>query len=124
MNASLLTYLGLCRRAGYLDAGFDSVCEAIVLNKVILCLVSDDCSEKTLERLTAACAESTTPIVTLPFGMDAIGKALGRAPSAVLAVKERGFALGILDKTNQKDKYPQLVEKLNRSNKKKTNRNN
>jgi ribosomal protein L7Ae-like RNA K-turn-binding protein len=125
MNASILSFLGLCRRAGCLAAGYDAVCDAISERSAILCLVSSDCSANTQDKLYGVCCESETPIIALPFGMDELGTAIGRTSSAVLAVKDSGFALGLLEKLELSDHYPALVSRLtvHQKKKKKTTQN-
>lgn len=94
---SLLSLLGMCRKAGKLSCGHDAAMGSIKTGKASLCILSCDASE----RLRAECArelemaESKIPVITLTASMDEIGHATGLR-SAVLTVNESGFAGSML----------------------------
>ncbi len=91
MNDRLLSFLGLCRRAGKLVIGFDPVREAVETGKAFLVLVAADISANTLKKLNTAIGEFGVPFYTVNRTKDEISFSLGKT-CACLAVIDKGFA--------------------------------
>ena len=104
MNDRLLSFLGLCRRAGKLVIGFDPLRDAVESGKAFLVLVAADISANTLKKLCAALEGSTVPFYTVKRTKDEISFSLGKT-CACLAVIDKGFAdkLCELIKAEQKE---------------------
>ena len=83
--------LGLCRKAGKLLLGFDTVIEAIQKGEAVLVLLAKDCSERTVRGIKAAALENGCEISALPLTMDEISFAVAKR-AGVLAVCDSGFA--------------------------------
>lgn len=109
MKDSGLSLLGLARRAGKLEAGFDAAVSAAREKRAALLLAAADVSEKTFKNLRYEGDRAGIPAVRLPFPMEETGRACG-VKAGVLAVTDRGFARALLDKTEQR-----LQEKEERS---------
>ena len=99
MNDRLLSFLGICRRAGKLVIGNDPVREAIETDKAFLVMVASDISQNTLKKVNAAVASGSVPCYKVARTKDEISFSLGKT-SACLAVIDKGFA----------DKFTQLIE--------------
>lgn len=93
----ILRLLGLCRRAGKLISGQDTVIAAVQSEKAALALLSSDASERTKKQLRDKCTFHGVPLVSLTVDGGALGKATGKAGTlSSLAVTDRGFASSIL----------------------------
>lgn len=89
MNDRLLNFLGLCRRAGKMKIGCDTVIESVELGNARLILMASDISENTKKKVTAAL--NSTDCETLNYTKDELSFSLGKT-CAVLAVEDDGFA--------------------------------
>lgn len=92
-NDRILRLLGLCRRAGKLLSGQDTVITAVQSEKAALALLSSDASERTKKQLRDKCAFHGIPLITLTVDGGTLGKATGKAGTlSSLAVTDKGFA--------------------------------
>ena len=98
MNDRLLSFLGICRRAGKVVIGNDPVREAIETDKAFLVMVASDISGNTLKKINTAVNEGNVPCYTVNRTKDEISFSLGKA-CACLAVIDKGFA----------DKFVELI---------------
>jgi len=95
-NDRILRLLGLCRRAGKLLSGQDTVITAVRSEKAALALLSSDASERTQKQLRDKCAFYGVPLLHLTVDGDSLGKATGKSGTlSSLAVTDRGFASAI-----------------------------
>ena len=99
MNDRLLSFLGICRRAGKLVIGNDPLREAVETGKAFLVLVASDISENTLKKVNATVNASDVPCYKADRTKDELSFSLGKT-CAVLAVIDKGFA----------DKFSELIE--------------
>ena len=102
-NDRLLSFLGLCRRAGKLTIGNDAVTENINNGKAYLILLADDVSQRTEEavRKTLSKCGSRLVIKKLPYSRDDMNAALGKF-AGVMSVDDKGFAKKIIEMTGNK----------------------
>ena len=91
----VLNLLGLCRRAGRLEAGFDVCREAARDGKAALLLAASDVSEKTFKNLRYEAQRAGIGAVRLRAGMEELGRAC-HIKAGVVAVNDTGFAGAIL----------------------------
>lgn len=104
MSANILGLLGLCRRAGKLAVGFDATASAIKKRTAKALLFAENISPKTAKELRFLAAESTLPVLSLPFSKDQTGTALGlQKPVGALAVTDVGFADLFCKQCHQKE---------------------
>lgn len=89
MSDKLLGFLGLCRRAGEMKIGCDTVLESITLGNSKLVLMASDISENTKKKILSAAKDGTYEI--LKYSKDELSFALGKT-CAVLSVESEGFA--------------------------------
>ncbi len=101
MTDKVLSLLGLARRAGKLEAGFDASVSAARKKRAELLLAAADVSEKTFQNLRYEADRANVPAVRLPVGMEEAGRACG-VKAGVLAVTDRGFAKALLNGMEQR----------------------
>ncbi|MBQ8795304.1 MAG: ribosomal L7Ae/L30e/S12e/Gadd45 family protein [Clostridia bacterium] len=89
MNDRLLSFLGLCRRAGKMKIGCDTVIESVEEGNACLVLMARDISENTKKKVTSAL--NSTDCEILNYSKDELSFSLGKT-CAVLAVEDEGFA--------------------------------
>lgn len=90
----LLSLLGLCRRAGRLEAGFIACQEAARTGKAALLAAASDVSEKTCKNLRYEAERAGIPMVRLGADMQSLGHACG-VRAGVVAVTDEGFAQAV-----------------------------
>lgn len=91
----VLSLLGLCRRAGRLEGGFDVCREAARAGKAALLLAASDVSDKTYKNLRYEADRAGIQAVRLNADMTELSKACGLR-AGVVTVNDRGFAGAIL----------------------------
>ncbi len=92
MNDRLLSFLGICRRAGKLLIGNDPVRDAIETDKALLVIMAQDISKSTEKKISLSVqAKGNVPCYTINRLRDELSFSLGKA-CAVLAVTDKGFA--------------------------------
>lgn len=101
MENRALSMLGLIRKAGKLEAGFDASKAAARENRARLLLAARDVSEKTFKNLCYEGERAGIPTARLSASMEETGRACG-IKAGVLAVTDRGFAKALLGKLDQK----------------------
>lgn len=89
MNNKLLNFLGLCRRAGKMKIGCDTVIESAELKNAHLVLMASDVSENTKKKVISSI--NGTDYEILDYTKDELSFALGKT-CAVLSVEDEGFA--------------------------------
>ncbi len=95
MNDRLLSFLGLCKRAGYLISGTDTVIRSMKEKKALLVLTASDFSENSRKNVEKAAAEYQAPLRRLTCSKDELSFALGKH-CGVISVTDKGFADKIL----------------------------
>ena len=99
MKHRLLSLLGLARRAGKLEAGFDAATSALRAGKAALAAGAEDLSPKTWKNLRYEAGRAHVPAARLQVGMEELGRACG-VKAGALAVTDEGFAKAILGMTD------------------------
>lgn len=101
-NKRLLSVLGLCRKAGKIKYGFDSVKNALIKNEVRLIVFASDISEKTKEKTERLAAAQNIKTVDAQFTMSELAHALGlEKNTAIAAICDKGFAKLFLSGTEE-----------------------
>jgi len=89
VNDKFLNFLGLCRRAGKMKIGCDTVIESVEEDNSRLVLLAKDISDNTKKKVISAI--NGTPYEILDYTKDELSFALGKT-CAVLSVEDEGFA--------------------------------
>lgn len=95
MNSKELSLLGLARRAGKLEAGFDVVVAAAKEGRAYLLLAASDVSDKTFKNICYEAQRAGIAAVRINADMAETGRACG-VRAGVLAVTDEGFANALL----------------------------
>ena len=95
MNDRLLSFLGLCKRAGYLISGADTVVRSMKEHKALLALTASDFSDNSRKSVEKAAAETGVPLRTLNRSKEELSFSLGKH-CGVVSVTDKGFADKIL----------------------------
>ena len=91
-NNRLLSLFGMARRCGKIAQGFDAAAAALRTGAAFAVFIAQDISPRTERNVRRIALECETRITPLTLTMRQIGEAIGCAPTAVLALTERGFA--------------------------------
>lgn len=94
-SARLRGLLGLARRAGRVEFGFDAVLEAFAKGRAAAAFLARDTSERTAEHVRARAGR--LPVTALPLTREELGRAIGRGATAAVAVTDAGFARQITE---------------------------
>ena len=89
MADKLLSLLGLAKRAGKIEPGFDAAVAAARSGKASLLLAARDISEKTVKNLRYEGDRAGVPTLRIQAGMEELGRACG------LAVTDKGFSKAV-----------------------------
>ena len=106
MQAELLHFLGLMRRAGKLSVGEEGTGQAARVGKARLILLACDASDNARDRAEGFARRSGAALVRLRADKAALASALGVAGGAMAAVCDAGFARALLEK------FPEDTERL------------
>ena len=95
----LLSFLGICKRAGRLISGAETVTKAVNEGKAVLVLYASDVSENSLKQVLKAARDKAIPARRLSCGKEELSFALGRH-CGIICTTDTGFAEKILDLIN------------------------
>jgi len=95
MNDRLLSFLGLCKCAGFLISGADAVSKAIRESKALLVLQASDLSANSAGDTAFIASQHGVPIRRLQADKDELSYALGKY-CGVICITDRGFSDKIL----------------------------
>ena len=104
-NDRLLSFLGLCRRAGSLIYGAETVRKSMSEGKTLLALAARDISKHSLSDTEYAAQKSGTPFRTLSCSAEELSAAIGKT-CGIVGVTDRGFAEKILTMTAEGTQSP------------------
>ncbi|MBQ2704445.1 MAG: ribosomal L7Ae/L30e/S12e/Gadd45 family protein [Clostridia bacterium] len=91
MNDKAASLLGMARRAGKLEAGFERCATAVKSGKAKLVIVCADISDKTKKEMNFLCTKHNVPLTQIPFTLSQLSAAIG-FKAGICAVCEQGFA--------------------------------
>ena len=103
MSKEILSTLGLCKRAGMLDVGEESVESAARARDVRLLLLACDAAENTARRAAHFSEMGQCLQIQVPFTKAELGQAVGRGDCALLGVTDIGFAASIVRRLADED---------------------
>ena len=95
-NDRLLSFLGLCKRAGALVSGAETVTKTIVEGKARLALYAADAAPNSLKAVRRAADEAKIPLLELDRSKEELSFALGKH-CGIVCVTDKGFADKILE---------------------------
>lgn len=115
----VLTFMGLCAKAGSLIRGADMVAEAILGGKAKLVCMASDLSPRTKATFTDILQEKPVPVLQLKSTVEETGAALGCAAAGILAITDTGMAIVVCRKAGDEEKAAELEVKLAREKRRK-----
>lgn len=89
--------IGMARRAGRLNWGFEAVLEEIASRKAKAVLLSNDASPRTSGKIKDACIRCRVRLAVVPVSKALLGRSIGRDDIAVISIGEKKFADRILE---------------------------
>lgn len=96
--------LGLCKKAGRLDAGSERVLESVKKGKACLVLYASDISANTLKKFNDSCTYYKKKIAACPLTMAQLSAFLGMTGNtAAASINDNGFAAAILKILNSEN---------------------
>ncbi len=101
MDNGLTGLLGLARKAGKAELGEESVTAAAHGHKARLILVASDAAENTRRRALTLGQAGNAPVLSPPLTKGELGRAVGRASCALLALTDVGLASSAAKKLAQ-----------------------
>ena len=110
----VLSLLGLAKKAGRIEAGEESVGTAARAHDARLILLAGDAAENSVKRARRFAEEGACLCAALPATREELGRAVGRASCAMLAVTDIGFAAAVGERLAAVDgaRYGALAERL------------
>ena len=114
MSDSILSLIGLSKKAGRAEIGEELVGSAARAKKARVILVASDAAASSVRRAYAFAQTGACLCLTVPATKDTLGSALGRTSCAMMAVTDIGFADAIVKKLAVLDpkQYQAASEKL------------
>lgn len=107
----ILSFLGLCRRAGKLTVGTDAVISEVLDSKARLVIVSSDISLNTEKKLKKVCDNNRVKLLKLRRTRDELSDALGRF-CAVVAVLDTGFSKKLVQLIENENQEVTVYDKI------------
>ena len=114
MMDPILSMIGICRKAGKIEAGEEPVDAAVRARDARLLLLAADAADNTARRCAHFAEVGQCLWLRVPESKYELGRALGRGSCAVLAITDTGLALAVAQRLAEHDpaKYDEAVAKL------------
>ncbi len=107
-----LGLLSISRKGGNIVYGEETVGAQTRAGRARLVILASDAGSHTLRRAKSFVAGTAQPIVTVPFGKDELGDALGTTSCAIAAITDVRLAQAFVKTLGQPEKYEKLLEDL------------
>ena len=91
MNNKIMSFLGLCFRAGKLKTGETAAETSVKKKEAFLVIISEDASANTKKKFTNSAFYYKTQVIVYGSKKE-FGKALGKTEISVMAVTDKGFS--------------------------------
>ncbi len=114
MMDPILSMIGICRKAGRIEAGEEPVDAAVRARDARLLLLAADAADNTARRCAHFAEVGQCLWLRIPESKYELGRALGRGSCAILAITDTGLALAVAQRLAEHDpaKYDEAVAKL------------
>lgn len=96
MNSKTSGLIGLCRRSGNLACGASATETAIKTKKCCLVIIAEDAGESIKRKISSLCTLNGIKCI-IKFNKEQLGSTAGLDDKAVIAVKSKDFAEGIIN---------------------------
>jgi ribosomal protein L7Ae-like RNA K-turn-binding protein len=91
MNEKLSGILGICRKAGKLCYGFETVKNKTLYKQAYIVMLANDVSEKTQKETQFFCDKTNTPMFQLPIDMEGFISVIG-VNTGIIAITDMALA--------------------------------
>ncbi len=102
MNDKFLSALGLCKKAGKILFGFETVKIAMQKGEVQIVFCACDLSQKTAKELEFHCKNTETESIITRYDMKTLGGSIGKV-TGIVAVTDEGFAAMLKQKLRDQE---------------------
>ena len=109
---SILSSLGLIKKAGHLITGSDEVIDTVRSGKAEVVVLASDSSENTKKRVSDKTKTYGVRLEEIPFTREELGQATGKASCACAAICGSDFAL-LYEKAKNKNTEVNKCQKKN-----------
>ena len=103
MMDPILSMIGICRKAGRIEAGEEPVDAAVRARDARLLLLAADAADNTARRCAHFAEVGQCLWLRIPESKYELGRALGRGSCAVLAITDTGLALAVAQRLAEHD---------------------
>ena len=103
----ILGWMGLCKAAGGVTSGFDSVLGEVRCGKSKLVMIASDASERTRKQIKDKCEFHGVKCVECGFSSDEMGHAIGRDSTVAVSFGGKGCFNKIRDYYAKEEKDAQ-----------------
>ncbi|WP_330577831.1 L7Ae/L30e/S12e/Gadd45 family ribosomal protein [Alkaliphilus pronyensis] len=100
MNNKIKSILGFAMKAGAIASGEVGCMSQVKKNKAYLVIVAEDASQNTKKLFGDKTAFRKIPI-RFTGTKEELGKTIGKNPRAVVAIKDKGFAVKLIEVIDQ-----------------------
>jgi len=109
-----LSLLGICKKAGFLEIGEESVSAAARLKKARVIFSASDASDASKRHARGYGETYGVPVAEIPLTKTELAAVIGRGTPGMIAVTDAGLAFGIVSRLCEEDteQYAQLAERL------------
>ena len=101
---AILGWMGLCKAAGGVTSGFDSVLGEVRCGKAKLVMISADASDRTRKQIKDKCGFHGVKCVECEFTSEELGHAIGRDSAVAVSFGGKGCFNKIRDYYTEKEK--------------------
>ncbi|NLO48129.1 MAG: hypothetical protein GX111_07425 [Clostridiales bacterium] len=109
----ILSFLGMCKKAGALETGEEAVYAATRKGKAVLILTASDASDNTVKRAANLSAWSQIEKAALPYEKETLGEMLGKRVCAVITITDLSMAASFAEKLAAGyEEYSDLYKRL------------
>ena len=97
MNDAFLSLLGLCKKAGKIVFGFETVKTAMQKGSAVIVFSACDLSLKTAKELKFICENLEVELIETAYDMKTLGSSIGKM-TGIVAVTDEGFVKSLKQK--------------------------
>ena len=93
-----LRILGIAKKAGFIEAGEETVSESAGAGAAKLIIIASDSGESTKKRAKSAAEKNSVLCVEVPVSKSELGHCIGRGETGIVAVTDMGLAASFAEK--------------------------
>ncbi|NLL38465.1 MAG: 50S ribosomal protein L7 [Clostridiales bacterium] len=115
----LLSFLGICKKAGAIEIGEETVGAVVRKGRAVLILTASDAAKNAVKKAENYARSGNCVLIQLPYTKQTLGEMLGRRVCAIMAVTNLSMAVGLAEKLSEeretyKEAYNRLLDKYKR----------